>query len=166
MERRLKVYLDTSVISYLDQQDAPEKMRETQKVWKRLQSSRYEIYISDLVVEELDRCKENKRKILLAYLEQIDYHKVPITSATITLAERFIDFGILKKKSYDDCNHIAAAILSECDIILSWNLKHTVNVKTIRGVRSITLLEGHKDLLIYPPTILLEDSDYDKVERA
>ena len=27
--RKIKVYLDTSVISYLDQQDAPEKMQET-----------------------------------------------------------------------------------------------------------------------------------------
>jgi len=27
---KIKVYLDTSVISYLDQQDAPERMRETQ----------------------------------------------------------------------------------------------------------------------------------------
>ena len=30
--RKIKVYLDTSVISYLDQQDAPEKMQETQEV--------------------------------------------------------------------------------------------------------------------------------------
>ncbi len=27
--RKLKVYLDTSVISYLDQNDAPERMKDT-----------------------------------------------------------------------------------------------------------------------------------------
>lgn len=27
--RKLKVYLDTSVVSYLHQQDAPEKMKDT-----------------------------------------------------------------------------------------------------------------------------------------
>lgn len=32
---RIKIYLDTSVISYLDQKDTSEKMRETQKLWKR-----------------------------------------------------------------------------------------------------------------------------------
>ena len=31
---KIKVYLDTSVISYLDQMDAPERMKETRDVWK------------------------------------------------------------------------------------------------------------------------------------
>lgn len=33
---KLKIYLDTSVISYLDQQDSPEQMRETRDVWDNL----------------------------------------------------------------------------------------------------------------------------------
>ena len=74
---------------------------------------------------------------------------------------RFIDFGILKQKSFDDCQHIAAAILAGCDIITSWNFKHIVNVKTVRGVKVITTLEGYKDLLIYPPSVLIESEDDD-----
>lgn len=31
---KIKVYLDTSVISYLDQQDAPERMAETHEIWE------------------------------------------------------------------------------------------------------------------------------------
>ena len=46
-----------------------------------------------------------------------------ITDKTMKLADKFIDFGVLKKKSYDDCQHIAAAIVSDCDIIISWNFK-------------------------------------------
>ena len=30
----MKVYLDTSVISYLYQKDAPERMKETQDMWE------------------------------------------------------------------------------------------------------------------------------------
>ena len=48
-----------------------------------------------------------------------------------------------------------------CDIITSWNFKHIVNVKTVRGVKTITTLEGYKDLLIYPPSVLLEGDDDD-----
>ena len=65
-----------------------------------------------------------------------------------------------KKKSIDDCQHIAAAILSGCDMITSWNFKHIVNVKTIKGIKVITTMEGYKDLLIYPPPVLLESEDY------
>lgn len=35
---KIKVYLDTSVISYLDQQDAPEKMQETREIWEILKT--------------------------------------------------------------------------------------------------------------------------------
>jgi hypothetical protein len=34
--RKLKVYLDTSVISYLYQLDAPEKMKDTLELWELL----------------------------------------------------------------------------------------------------------------------------------
>lgn len=56
---------------------------------------------------------------------------------------------------------IDAAILAGCDVIISWNFKHIVNVKTVKGVKVITTLEGYKDLLIYPPSVLLEEGDDD-----
>ena len=34
--KKQKIYLDTSVISYLHQEDAPEKMRDTLKLWEIL----------------------------------------------------------------------------------------------------------------------------------
>lgn len=161
--RRLKVYLDTSVVSYLYQQDAPEKMKDTLELWKLFRNKVYEVYISDIVIREISGCNEAKLKILLDYLEQIDYNIIETDEDTVELAEKFIDFGILKQKSFDDCQHIAAAILAGCDIITSWNFKHIVNVKTVRGVKVITTLEGYKDLLIYPPSVLIEseDDEYD-----
>ena len=33
--QKLKVYLDTSVINYLEQDDAPEKMADTRAVWEK-----------------------------------------------------------------------------------------------------------------------------------
>ena len=50
-------------------------------------------------------------------------------------------------------------ILAGCDVIISWNFKHIVNVKTVKGVKIITTMEGYKDLLIYPPSALLEGDD-------
>ena len=156
---KIKVYLDTSVIIYLDQQDAPERMQETKEVWDCLKTGRYDIYISDLVLDEISHCKEDKQKILLSYLQQIEYTMIQIGENTIELAEKFIDFGILKRKNFDDCRHMAAAILSGCDVIVSWNFKHLVNVKTVRGIKVVTTMEGYKDLLIYPPSALLGEEE-------
>ena len=159
--RKLKVYLDTSVVSYLYQVDAPEKMQNTLDLWDLFRNNVYEVYISDIVIREISGCNEEKLKILLDYLDQIDYNIIETDEDTVELAGKFIDFGILKQKSFDDCQHIAAAILAGCDIITSWNFKHIVNVKTVRGVKVITTLEGYKDLLIYPPSVLIESEDDD-----
>ena len=93
------------------------------------------------------------------HLKEIDFRILDVNEDTVRLAEKFIDFGVLKKKSFEDCQHIAAAILSNCDIIISWNFKHIVNVKTIRGIKVVTTLEGYRDILIYPPSALLEEVD-------
>ena len=139
-------------------------MQDTLKLWDIFKRQRYEVYISDIVLNEIYECNEEKLQILLNYLNQIEYTVIRTDKDTIELAEKFIDFGILKQKSFDDCQHIAAAILAGCDIITSWNFKHIVNVKTVRGVKTITTLEGYKDLLIYPPSVLAEEEDDDNYE--
>lgn len=52
---KTKIYLDTSVISYLEQTDAPEKMQITKEVWETFKSGKYDIFISDVVVREFAR---------------------------------------------------------------------------------------------------------------
>lgn len=159
---KLKVYLDTSVISYLEQKDAPEKMAETIQLWKMFEKGEYEVYISDIVINEINKCNEEKRKLLLKHLRSIDYNIIETNHNVIELAKKIVQFGVLKAKSIEDCQHIAAAIVSGCDAITSWNFKHIANVKTIRGIRAITALEGYKELLIYPPSVFLEEVDEDE----
>ena len=81
--KRLRLYLDTSVISYLDQHDAPEKMQNTLALWQDIQQEK----------------------------------------------------------------------------IVSWNFKHMVNVKTIRGVRGIASIKGYGAIDIVQPTMLLESEE-------
>ena len=96
--KKLKVYLDTSVVSYLYQKDSPEKMQDTLLIWELFKKGIYEVYVSDIVFREIDRCNGEKLNILLDYLDQIEYYEVETDSNTIELAGKFIDFGILKKK--------------------------------------------------------------------
>ena len=94
--RKLKVYLDTSVVSYLYQVDAPEKMQNTLDLWELFRNKTYEVYISDIVIREISGCNEEKLKILLDYLNQIDNNIIDTDEYTIKLAGTFIDFGILR----------------------------------------------------------------------
>lgn len=105
-------------------------------IWGLFKQGVYEVYVSDIVFREIDRCSEEKLNILLDYLDRIEYH---------------------------GWKRIATAILSGCDVIISWNFKHIVNVKTVRDVKVITTLEAYKDLLVYPPSVLLEEGDDERV---
>lgn len=154
--RKLKVYLDTSVVSYLSQEDAPERMKDTLKLWKDFVNGNYSIYLSQVTMDEIGKCSEPKRSLLYDYLSDIEYTKLEINAEVVELAQKIIDMGILKPKSFDDCQHIAAAVVNGCDCIISWNFKHIVNIKTIRGVRAITNLEGYKGIDIINPSVLLE----------
>jgi predicted nucleic acid-binding protein len=154
--KKLKIYLDTSVISYLDQNDTPEKMQDTHILWEQIKKGLFDVYLSTITIEEIGDCKDlTKRRKLLYLLEEIKYTKLYTSDETENIARAIIDSKILTMKSYDDCLHIACAIIAECDIILSWNFKHLVNIKTIKGVRAITEIEGYKPIDIYTPTILI-----------
>ena len=90
------------------------------------------------------------------YLKQIQYESYDITKDVLDVAHQLIAMGVLTNKSFDDCQHIGAAVVNNCDCIISWNFKHIVNIKTIRGVRAITNLEGYKPIEIWSPSVLLE----------
>lgn len=154
--KKWKVYLDTSVISHLLQDDAPEKMADTRTLWEMFKNGKYDVYLSTVTLREIQECPEPKRTQLVDCLNEIEFITLDITDEVVIMAEKIIDMGILTKKSFDDCQHIGAAIINECDCIISWNFKHIVNVKTIRGVRAITNLEGYKIIEIWSPSVLLE----------
>ena len=156
---KLKVYLDTSVISHLMQEDVPEKMSETLKLWNMFKEGKYDVYLSTVTLQEIDNCPEPKRTGLFKHLGEIDYTPIEITEDMSEVAQQLIDMGILTQKSYDDCQHIASAVIYGCDCIISWNFKHIVNIKTIRGVRAITNLKGYKPIEILNPTVLLESEE-------
>lgn len=155
--KKLRIYLDTSVISYLDQQDAPERMAETHQLWERIKAGQFDVVISDVTVAEIMKCAPSKQDMLFGYLGEIEYSKVEVEKddAAIEIATRLVDLGVLHQKSYDDCQHIAAAITSGSDVIVSWNFKHIVNHRTMMGVKAVTALEGYDDLFIYTPPMLL-----------
>ena len=159
MNKKLKLYLDTSVISYLLQEDVPEKMEITNRLWKLFEDRKYELYLSDVTMKEISKCPEPKRSQLIRHLNDVEYTLVEVADNALDIAEQLVSMKILPAKCYDDCQHIAAAVECGCDCIVSWNFKHIVNIRTIRGVRAITNLKGYKSIEILNPSMLLESEE-------
>ena len=54
----------------------------------------------------------------------------------------------------EDAIHIAVATVSGIDVLVSWNFKHIVNLKTKREVNAVNLLNGYGQLEIVEPSML------------
>ena len=152
--KKLKLYLDTSIISYLYQNDAPEKEKITNLFWEKVKSDIYEIFISDITLRELNECPEPKRSLMLEKLSEIKMNIISLDDEMKKLVNKILELKILTDNSKDDCFHISAAMVSGCDYLLSWNFKHLVNIKTINGVRAIASLNGYSSIDIITPEFL------------
>lgn len=154
--KKLKVYLDTSVISYLMQIDVPDKMGKTLTLWEEFKIGNYKVCLSDVTIAEINKCDPKKLEYCNQKLGEIEYEKLEVTDAVFDLVDEIVRAGILPEKSLEDCQHIALAVLNKCDIIISWNFKHLVNIRTIQGIRKITQLKGYDDIEILTPATLLD----------
>jgi predicted nucleic acid-binding protein len=161
--KKLKIYLDTSVISHLEAPDRPDWMEDTRKLWDDIQAGKFEAYISPVDVLELDACPEPKRATLAKRLQSIQYTLLQQNDEVLELAAQYLKSGILPPKSTRDRLHIAYACVYDCDMIVSWNFDHMVNYKTISGVKGANALAGYKEMPIYSPTMLVKGESKDGI---
>jgi len=149
--RRMRIYLDTSVISYLDQQDALEKTQKTLDLWAYLKSGECETCISESVLAELTQCPEPKQTQLFGFLEEIPYQVLETDRYVEELVEGYLSENVLTKAHYLDLYHLATASVNFCNILISWNFRHIVQNKTMTGVNITNKKFGYGELLLLSP---------------
>ena len=157
--KKLKIYLDTSIISHLFADDTPEKQEDTLKLWQDFILNKYEIFISSVTIGEIEKCYEPKRSEMIEKTKQIHTNLLIDSDEVDALADEYIKNEILKQKSFDDCSHIAFAVVSNCDLIVSWNFKHLVNYTTIKKVKIVNSINNYKEIGIISPTMLIEGDE-------
>lgn len=152
--KRLKIYLDTSVISHLDAPDALEKQEDTRKLWEDIQAGAYDVVMSELTFAEINNCPEPKRSYMRSMLAEITFSYVDQNQEAERLSKLYFEVGGLPPKSKEDAMHIAIATDSGCDVILSWNFKHIVNLRAMTAVDAVNIKEGYGTIRILSPLMM------------
>lgn len=151
MSKKLKIYLDTSVINFLFADDAPEFKKLTIEFFDDyVKSAVYEVFISDVVIREIEKTPDPiKKKRLLQVIS--DYHLkiISINTEAVELAEEYIKKQIIPIKKVEDAQHIAISTVNQMDILLSWNFKHLANFNKQVLIRNANEVEGY----FYPLTL-------------
>jgi len=145
-----KIYLDTSVISALFDERTPERLLMTSDLWSKLND--YDVFISELVLEELGRANEQVKDKMLFSIK--DFTVLKVSKQTEKLAQIYVKQGIFPEKYFDDALHVALASVNQIGILISWNFTHLVKLKTRRMVSVVNLAENIMPVeIISPPEL-------------
>lgn len=136
---KLRVYLDTSVFSAYCDARVPDRQAATEELWRRLPS--FEAATSELARQELANVSQDSLRSRLQELLQ-NVTVFGITEDMNGLAREYVSAGILAPAMFSDALHVAAAVLTRQDVLLSWNFKHLVNRRRRAHVNQVNVALG------------------------
>lgn len=152
MKRKMRVYLDTSVISALFDERNPERKSLTEAFFGEIEN--FEAFISEITVVEIERTPntELRSKMKDAILQ---FSVLSLTDDVESLANLYIRYDGVPENYPEDAYHIAISVINEVDFLLSWNFKHIVRRKTKDIVRMVNTLNNFRQIEIITPAELL-----------
>jgi len=148
--KKLKVYLDTSIINFLYTNDAPEYRKATELFFNDVVAgNKIETYISNIVIDEIHKtADESHRNTLLTTFER--YANIKTLTAEneaineiAFLGDNYIKNGIIPPKKTPDALHIAYSTVFQMDILLSWNFQHLANVHKEQQIVTLNRTLGY-----------------------
>jgi predicted nucleic acid-binding protein len=155
---KLQIYLDTSVMNFVLADDITEEVREiTKRLCDEVKRGKYEGYISAQVLIEIMRAPQEKAEQLLKFTKTLDVEELPFSQEADELAAKYVAEGIIPVKYKEDAIHLAIASVNKLDVVVSWNFKHIVKLKTKQGVTAVNALLGYKPIEIVSPQEVIDD---------
>ena len=150
---RPKIYLESSVISYLTarlSEDLTKNFRQEQtRLWWTFRD-RYELFVSETVMEEIQRGDEEAARLRMEIANEI-----PVLSHSDQvelLAQVFVSAKAVPPNAAQDAYHIAFAAVHQMDYLLTWNQRHIANLDKQRQIEG--LISGYQ---LKPPLIVTPD---------
>lgn len=149
---RLLIYADSSVIGGCED---PEFADTSRSLWQRFVEGTHTLVLSAHTLRELVQAPAAVR----TRVDQVPTDHVlvlPDSEEAFSLADAYIQRGILGPGSHSDALHVALATVSRVDILVSWNFRHIVNLGRIRLFHSVNLERGYSLIEIRSPREVLE----------
>ena len=142
-EKKIKLYLDTSIPSAYYDTSKPVRQLVTQK-WFENKASLYDLYMSVTAIEEIDEIgnivkRQNIRDLIFAY----DVKILELSEESLKLADDYLKEGAVPRSEPEDAYHVAIASVNRLDALASWNFKHIVSLNPIRKVHKINIKHGY-----------------------
>ena len=124
-----KVYIETSVVSYLTAQPSRDVViaayQEITRDWWRDAPTRFGLVASTLVLAEARAGDSDASRIRLEALESVAF--LDANPDAEDLAQTLVEVGAVPRQATDDAAHIAIAVTSGVEFLVTWNFRHIAN---------------------------------------
>jgi len=120
------IYIETTVPSIITSRPSRDirnlYRQEISKEFWEYERQKYNLYISQYVVEECKRGDEDAAKRRLELIKDIP--SLPTSEDVENLAEKYYKCLGISKKAKTDCFHLAISVIGKMDYLMSWNMTH------------------------------------------
>lgn len=153
-----KVYIETSVISYLCSRPSRDLIvaasQEVTQEWWDMERSRYDCYVSELLLEEAGSGDPEAaaKRLNLANALAI----LPVNDKVKNVARELLKRTGFPEGVADDITHIAITAFYGIDYLLTWNCSHIANPHWQARIVKVLLDLGYEAPVMCTPQALLE----------
>ena len=156
-ETKPRVYLETTVISYLAGRPSSDaRLASWQQITRQLwedYADRFVFVISPIVLAETSQGDANAVQQRLEVLSHLTVLEV-LPEADI-LTQKLLDTGAVPQNFRSDAEHIAITTVHEVEYLASWNHKHIVNPNKREHINQVCREAGFEPTTICTPTDLI-----------
>jgi hypothetical protein len=156
-----RLYIETTIPSYLVARTSRSLRlsadQESTRTWWVVYRHKYDLFVSEAVLEEAADCDADfaaKRLALLGGLPRLR-----ITAEVGALVARFLDEQIIPPAVAADAVHLALAVAHRMDLLLTWNCKHLHNPHLERRIVAVSRDLGYDCPVICTPAELLKSDE-------
>jgi predicted nucleic acid-binding protein len=148
------VYVETSIFGYLTARSREAVIflarQELTRDWWEKRRTRYELVISQLVLDEAARGDDEAAAERLRLLAGIPILRTedPRIDA---VADKLLAAHLLPQKARSDAMHVAVAAVHAVDYLLTWNCKHIANADVLPKVYRLLMAMGYSPPLTVTP---------------
>ncbi|MBM4033793.1 MAG: type II toxin-antitoxin system VapC family toxin [Planctomycetes bacterium] len=157
-----RVYIETSVISYLTARPSRDLIRAARQAitreWWEKRRQGFELFASQVVRDEAGDGDPGAAKLRLDALRGSPL--LDVTGEVTALAEGLVTEGPLPEAATDDAFHLALATVYGIDFLLTWNCRHLANAELAEPLAAFLRARGYEPPVICTPEELMGEQPW------
>ena len=158
---KARLYIETTIPSYLVARPSKQLRlaadQESTQTWWENHRQKYDLFISEAVLEEAADGDADFAAKRLGVLEGLP--RLRVTAEVGALVTRFLDDQIIPPAVAADAVHLALAVAHRMDLLLTWNCKHLHNPHLERRIVAACRELGYDCPVICTPAELLKSDE-------